>query len=208
MGMTVHTMPLGMLQANCYVVSKDGKALLIDPGAEAPKIQRYLAAQGLQAEMILLTHGHGDHIEAVRELGLPVYIHADDEACLYDASRNLSGYAGMSFALKKGSLQVTLVADNATIPFVGETIRVIHTPGHTKGGVCYLLGSSLFSGDTLFCRSIGRSDFPGGSHKQLLASVKEKLFVLPDDTKVYPGHGPSSTIGDEKRLNPFFDEGM
>lgn len=207
MSVTVHTMPLGLLQANCYIIEKDGKALVVDPGAEAPKIEAFLAKRGLTAEAVLLTHGHGDHIEATRHLELPVYIHADDEACLYDESRNLSGYAGMPFAMKKGTLSVTTLADGAEIAFAGETVRVIHTPGHTKGGVCYLLGGDLFSGDTLFRRSVGRSDFPGGSHKQLIASVKEKLFVLADDTKVYPGHGPASTIGDEKRLNPFFDEG-
>jgi glyoxylase-like metal-dependent hydrolase (beta-lactamase superfamily II) len=207
MSLGIHTMPLGPLQANCYVIEKDGKALVVDPGAEAPKIKALLVKRGLTGEAVLLTHGHGDHIEAVRHLSLPVYMHADDELCLYDASRNLSEYAGMSFSMKKGTLSVTTVADGAVIPFAGETVRVIHTPGHTKGGVCYLIGSDLFSGDTLFRRSVGRSDFPGGSHKQLIASVKEKLFILSDNTKVYPGHGPASTIGDEKRHNPFFDEG-
>jgi glyoxylase-like metal-dependent hydrolase (beta-lactamase superfamily II) len=206
MPLRVHTLPVGMLQANCYVIEKDGTAVLVDPGADAAKIRSFLDKKGLTAKAVLLTHGHGDHIEAVRHLGLPVYVHADDEECLYDAAKNLSGYAGMPFAMTKGSVSVTLLADGDTVPFSGDAIRVIHTPGHTKGGVCYLFGNLLFSGDTLFCRSVGRSDFPGGSHAQLMRSIESKLLTLPDETEVYPGHGPSSTIGSEKKCNPFFDD--
>ncbi|MBX6377809.1 MAG: MBL fold metallo-hydrolase, partial [Clostridia bacterium] len=148
----------------------------------------------LKVERILLTHGHVDHVSAVEaiaaETGAPVFIHPDDEALMARSCRHRpDGYLG----------------DGDEVPFAGGAFRVLHTPGHTPGGVCFYWPDDrvCFSGDTLFAGSIGRTDLPGGSHQTLLASIRTRLLVLPDDVLVYPGHGPQTTIGEERRTNPF-----
>lgn len=196
----------GIMGANCYLftcpVTK--KAALIDPGAESPKIYRWVLEKGLEVEYILLTHGHVDHIGAIdslrEQLKAKVAIHGLDAAMLTDGAKNLSSHFGPSIVLKAAD---ELLTDGQMIHIGDETVTVLATPGHTPGGVCYLTREGIFSGDTLFADSIGRTDFPGGSLEQLLSGIQEKLFVLPDDTKVFPGHGPATTIGKERKDNPF-----
>lgn len=197
---------MGVMGANCYIVScpETKKAAVIDPGAEGKRIQRWVLEKGYHVEYILLTHGHLDHIGAVDELrdafGAKVGIHANDANMLTDGQKNLSTYMGSSLEMKPADF---LLEDGQTITIGQITITVLTTPGHTLGGVCFLTAEGLLSGDTLFAGSIGRTDFPGGSLEQLLDGIEEKLMVLPEETRVYPGHGEETTIGREKRANPF-----
>ena len=153
----------------------------------------------------MLTHGHFDHIGAVKylreELNAPVAIHAEDADCLNDDSKNLSFYMGMDIG---GQGTADIMLKNGDKLYVGDiTLKVIHTPGHSRGSVCFLSSRAVFTGDTLFHGSIGRSDFPGGDFKELINSINNKLMVLDDNCIIYPGHGPVSTIGREKVINPY-----
>jgi len=198
---------LGPMGANCYLYScrESKKAVIIDPGADGKKIQRWVLDKGLKVDYILLTHGHVDHIGAVDELrvllgDVQVGIHADDAGMLTDAKKNLSSYLGSGLVLQSADF---LLQDGQGIMVGNELLTVISTPGHSPGGVCFLGTEGLISGDTLFAGSIGRTDFPGGSLEQLLKGVKDKLMILPDATKVFPGHGEETSIGEEKRDNPY-----
>ena len=202
--MEIHRLQVGRLQANCYIVActNTRKAIIIDPGGDPEMIIHNVAEKDYEIEYILNTHGHMDHVEANGEihkaLGGKLAIHSEDAdmllgATIFDRSRNNQEY-------KKPDL---LLNDKDTIHFGDLTLEVIHTPGHTPGGVCFLVEDNLFSGDTLFSGSVGRWDFPGGSYSDLLRSLNEKLLVLEDAVVIYPGHGPSSTIGHERRHNPF-----
>lgn len=199
-------MPLGIYQANCYIINDEttGDAAIIDPGGDFPEIKAYLEDKGLKPKYIIVTHAHVDHIGALKELkdysGASVCIHSGDHDMLRNKRRNMS--AGM------GSQPVEMEADrlleDGEIIKLGTTeLQVIHTPGHSRGGICIYCQGHLFSGDTLFACSIGRTDLEGGSFEELIASIKEKLLILPDDTEVFPGHGPSTTILIEKKRNPF-----
>lgn len=198
--------PVGVMGANCYLVycSETKKAAVIDPGAEGKKIYRWILEKELKVEYILLTHGHADHIGAVDELkelvGGKVGIHAADAGMLTDERQNLSFYFAPAVKMQPADF---LLHDGQELT-VGEIkIKVLATPGHSRGSVSFLTADGLISGDTLFAGSIGRTDFPGGSLEQLLQGVEQKLLVLPDETPVYPGHGEATTIGTEKRVNPF-----
>lgn len=201
--------PLGSFQTNCYILidEKTNQAVVIDPGSEPERLIKELNGLKADVKAVLLTHGHGDHIGAVealrKETGAPLYVHPLDAAMLGDANRNLSSFTGEAFACKESE---HLVKEGDIIQ-VGEEIRlqVIFTPGHTQGGVCYYAKDQglLFAGDTLFAESIGRTDFPGGSYATLIQNIKDKLMTLPDETRVFPGHGPETTIGWEKDHNPF-----
>ena len=200
---------MGAMGANCYLFAcmETNKAVVIDPGADGKRIYRWILEKGLKVEYILLTHGHVDHIGAVDELrdllgDVLVGIHADDAGMLTDGRKNLSSYFGPGLALKKADL---LLQDGQELKIGKERIKVISTPGHSPGGACFLCSEGLFSGDTLFAGSIGRTDFPGGSMNQLVDGVKKKLLILPEDTRVFPGHGEETSIGEEKRDNPFLD---
>lgn len=195
--MIVHKMPLGAYQTNTYIVKarEDGEqCIVIDPGYEADTICDYLEKQGLTAKAILLTHGHFDHVGAVKELaaetGCEVYIHASE--------------ANLPPMMTAGPLYYTRTyAEGDRIsPIDGMEITVLHTPGHTPGSVCLIYGQHLFSGDTLFQGSCGRVDFPGGSPQQMMASLS-RLAGLPCDYRVHPGHGESTTLEAEKRFNPY-----
>ena len=194
----IKSMTLGMVATNCYlIINKETKeALLIDPADNALRISNVIEENVCTLKAILLTHGHFDHIMALNELkkryNVPVYAHEEEEDVLKQSSLNMSGMIGQIY---------TTQAD-----IYVKDIIVLHTPGHTKGGVCYYLPEEkvLMSGDTLFHCSIGRTDFPTGSMSQLVRSVKEQLFVLPDDVQVYPGHDSVTSIGYEKQYNPFF----
>lgn len=197
---------VGVMGANCYIVScpETKKAAVIDPGADAENLHRWILEKGYQVEYILLTHGHFDHIEAVGDLReffqAKVGIHEGDAAMLTDGQKNLSRLVGRAFDTKAADF---LLEDGQVLNVGNLSITVLATPGHTLGGVCFLTSEGLLSGDTLFEGSIGRTDFPGGSYEQLLAGVEKKLLILPEETRVYPGHGSETTIGREKRENPF-----
>jgi len=198
---------MGALAANCYLFScsETKKAMVVDPGADGKTIYRWILEKGLKVEYILLTHGHMDHIGAVDELkellgDVLVGIHTNDAGMLTDGRKNLSSYFGPGLAFKQADL---LLSDGQELMVGKERIKVIATPGHSPGSVCFLCSEGLISGDTLFAGSIGRTDFPGGSMNQLLDGVKKKLLILPDDTRVFPGHGEETSIGEEKQYNPF-----
>ena len=155
-------------------------------------------------DCIINTHGHADHIlgnvRVKQATNAPILIHKDDADMLPSAQKNLSAWIGAGVSCGEGD---RLIKDGDKIVIGDFEFKVIHTPGHTPGGICLLTEGVLFSGDTLFAESVGRSDFPGGSHHKLITSIKEKLMVLDDDVKVLPGHGPGSTIGWERKMNPF-----
>ncbi len=204
----IKSMTLGMVATNCYlIINKETKeALLIDPADNALRISNVIEENGCTLKAILLTHGHFDHIMALNELkkryNVPVYAHDEEEDVLKQSSLNMSGMIGQIYTTQAD----IYVKDGEHLKLAGLDIIVLHTPGHTKGGVCYYFPEEkvLMSGDTLFHCSIGRTDFPTGSMSQLVRSVKEQLFVLPDDVQVYPGHDSVTSIGYEKQYNPFF----
>ena len=204
----IKSMTLGMVATNCYlIINKETKeALLIDPADNALSISNVIEENVCTLKAILLTHGHFDHIMALNELkkryNVPVYAHEEEEDVLKQSSLNMSGMIGQIYTTQAD----IYVKDGEHLKLAGLDIIVLHTPGHTKGGVCYYLPEEkvLMSGDTLFHCSIGRTDFPTGSMSQLVRSVKEQLFVLPDDVQVYPGHDSVTSIGYEKQYNPFF----
>lgn len=206
--MILETIEVGQLDANCYILAQDrgGKAVIIDPGGDAPKIQKVLEKYSLEPGLIINTHGHIDHIGADDKFNVPVYVHEADAGLLRDPQLNLSNFLMSDFRVG-GSCAIKPLKEKELVGLPGLQLEVIHTPGHTPGGICLLLKQPahkiLFTGDTLFYSSIGRTDFPGASHKLLLNSIRDKLLGLPKDTVIYPGHGPSSTIGDEIENNPF-----
>ena len=187
-------MAVGPLQANCYILgcSKTNEGAVIDPGGEVFRIVKEVNRSGLRIGHILITRGHFDHTGGAKELKditkAPVWIHQSDAV-------------GLGFS-PDGQL-----FDGQEIQVGSYRISVIHTPGHSQGGVCFYAPGALFTGDTLFAGSVGRTDHPGGDHNRLISGVINKLFPLGDDLRVYPGHGPVSTIGQERLNNPFFQMG-
>ena len=207
--MSVKSMVLGPVQTNVYFLINDEtkETVLFDPAYAGERIVKYLSDSGLTLRAIFLTHGHFDHITGVSSvcdaLKVPVYAAEKEERLLSDGQLNesLEGY-GYSVTVKPD----VLLSDGQETEVAGMKIRMIETPGHTEGSCCYYHeeGKALFSGDTLFAGSVGRTDLPTGSMKQLLTSIETKLMSLPDDTDVYPGHGEFTTIGYERKWNPFF----
>lgn len=210
MGLVVHIVETAPIEENCYILEDEAtsEGLIIDPGNDAEEILAEVKAHNLKICAIVLTHGHWDHIGALdkvrKALGAKAYIHKEDAAMLTDGRSNLSAFMLQRYdnqpAAADGFLEEGDVVD------CGESkLKVIHTPGHTRGGICLYDAENrvLFSGDSLFRGEIGRCDFPGGSLPLLVGSLKEKLMVLPPETKVYPGHGPSSIIGWERKNNPY-----
>lgn len=204
--MIIETLAVGSLGANCYIIgcSDTKEGVVIDPGGSSNAILNTVKSLGLNIKYIIDTHGHIDHIGANDEVkkatGAEVIIHEDDKDMLTNHQKNLSMFMGEELSFSPAD---RLVKDGDTIEFGNLVLEVIHTPGHTRGGITLKLDQKLFVGDTLFAGSIGRTDFPGGSYEDIIKSIKTKLLVLPEDTKVYPGHGPVSTIGYEKKTNPF-----
>jgi len=206
--MILEKVTVGIFQVNCYILAEasGGAAAIIDPGADENNIRKALVKHQLKPGVVINTHGHFDHIGCDDKFGVPVYVHPDDAALLKDARLNLSDFLfNTSYAM--GKVTIKLAQDKDIIKLDGIELEVIATPGHTRGGICLLLkkpqNKILFSGDTLFYQGVGRTDFPGASESDLVKSIKEKLFRLSGDTVVYPGHGPSSTIKEEKENNPF-----
>ncbi len=198
--------PVGALQANCYIVgdSETKEVVIIDPGAEWEKIYNEIDSNEYKVHYIIATHGHGDHIGAIKDLkgkiDAEVVIHKEDSGMLRDSRLNLSKFTG------DGCTQIShdIIVEDEDELLVGQhKFKFIHTPGHTRGGVCILVDKKLFSGDTLFQNTIGRTDLPGGDYQQILNALKNKLMVLSDDIEVYPGHGSSTTIGIERQTNPY-----
>ena len=210
-------MVLGVCQTNCYFLYRAGapEAIVVDPGDHGDKIASALERNGFQVAGILITHGHFDHIWGCKELKeaanaaaaqrgtepVKVYALEGERELRMDAHMNVSRQMNRPYTCEAD----VYVKDGEEITLAGMTCRVIATPGHTAGGCCYYFEEAgiLLSGDTLFQESVGRTDFPTGSMGTLIRSVKDKLFLLPDETLVYPGHGDSTTIGNEKKYNPF-----
>ena len=191
--MDVYTLPLGAYQTNCYVVHREGRCIVIDPGYEAGKVLAFLEEKGLTLEAILLTHGHFDHVGAVRDLvaltDCDVYLHPADTA--------------MPPQMTAGPLYYThSLSGGQTLSLCGMEIGVFHTPGHTPGSVCFQIGSLLFTGDTLFAGSCGRTDLPGGDWATITRSL-QFLKTLEAPYKVFPGHGNATTLETEKARNPY-----
>ena len=203
--LTVQQFAVMPFDENCYVVSDEtGEGVVIDPGGMAKEILAYIRENKLAIKAVLDTHGHCDHIganDAIRDATeAPLCIHKEDAAMLSDMRLNLSAFMGFK-ALSRPAER--LLSEGDKISFGQSELEVVHTPGHTKGGVCFVGDGVAFTGDTLFAGSIGRSDFPGGSERDLIGNIKKKLLALPDETKVYAGHGPSSEIGWERKCNPY-----
>ena len=198
---------LGMVGTNCYLLcNMDIKeCVLIDPADSQDEISRMIDESGCSLKGILLTHGHFDHImaaDAVRDkYGIKVYASCDEKNTLEQPHINLGEAYGLKLSVKADVWH----KDGEILKLAGFDIEALHTPGHTEGGSCYYIREIgvLFSGDTLFCGSVGRTDFPGGSMSEIVRSIKEKVMVLPDDTKVYPGHGEGTSVGYERENNPF-----
>ncbi len=206
----VITNQLGDFMTNCYTVynAVTRDAVLIDPACNARFLNNILVNEQLNCVAILLTHGHYDHIGALPELmelvghKVPIYASAEEEDVLNDPRKNLSTMLSGQMVTVKPDI---LLQDDQEIELLDTKLRCFLVPGHTKGGMCYYFAENgiLFSGDTLFARSIGRSDFPTGDGIKLVKSIKEKLMALPDETIVYPGHNERTTIGKERNANPF-----
>lgn len=207
-GLIVEAHPVGALRCNAYIIGcpKTGKGIIIDPGDEGERLLERVRDLGLSIEALVHTHTHLDHVSASRELaealGAPILIHPHDHELyrLLPKQRELFGFAPGAEPREVDRF----LEDEEVIRFGdGHALRVIHTPGHTLGSVCLEMGERLFSGDTLFQGSIGRTDLGGTSPEGLVRSIKQRLYPLDDDTRVLPGHGPDTTMGIEKATNPF-----
>ncbi|WP_010233509.1 MBL fold metallo-hydrolase [Clostridium arbusti] len=198
--MKINIIPAGIYDANCYILIDEvaNEAAVIDPGGDAQMLINNIKASQAEVKMILLTHGHADHTGAVSELrnefGCSVYINEKDSELI---DKNVPIYGN------KDENGDKFLNEGDIIKFGNYEIKCIETPGHTPGGMCFLIGNTIFTGDTLFHRSIGRTDFKGGDFGAIISSIKNKLLPLPEDTIVYPGHGPKSSIGFERNNNPF-----
>lgn len=207
--MTVKCIPCGLLKANCYIVECENEALIIDPGYLEGEILKYIYNNGQKCKYILLTHRHFDHLNgavALRKLcGAEIVIHKDDECGLYSDEDSLADVCrGFYGNVDPDSRADVLVSDGDVIKTDEFTVKIIHTPGHTVGGVSFDINGDVFCGDTIFKGTAGRTDFPGGKHSELLASISRLGEIFSDDTVLYPGHGEATTIGDERQYNPFF----
>ncbi len=204
--MKIYRLEVGMLATNCYIAVNEElkEGVIVDPGGDAARILSLVDELGIKVAAIFVTHGHSDHIMALNEVrkatGAPVYVSEEDADMLTKAERNLSIY--MTGNLECAPAE-NFFKDGETVTVAGMDFKVYATPGHTKGGMCLHAADVVFCGDTVFCESIGRTDLPGGSYKQILQSIKDKILVLDDETKLLPGHGPATTVAWERRRNPF-----
>lgn len=206
--MIIKVLSVGALETNCYLVwcPNTKEAIVIDPGDEGERILEVIREMEIKIKYIVNTHGHHDHIGANKELkeatGAPIVIHSQDAKMLTDPVHNLSKFLGST---TKEPAADQLVEDGDVISFGQINLKVLHTPGHTPGGMCLYSQEEkvCFTGDTIFNGSVGRTDLPGGSYATLIKSIYDKLLTLPSDVTIYPGHGPKSTISEEKAINPF-----
>ena len=206
--MRIANLPSGALQANTYLAvdEKTNEGFIVDPGGYNKVLTKEVRDNDVNIKYIILTHGHSDHICGVNEHkaefpDAKIVAYKDEEAMLENPNLNQSPGFGVPYSTKAD----ILVSDGDELKVGDVTLKFIHTPGHTEGGMCIYVkeAKALFSGDTLFRQSIGRTDFPGGSYKEIMDSIRKKLFLLPDDTNVFPGHMGMTSIGFEKENNPF-----
>ncbi|MCD2345315.1 MBL fold metallo-hydrolase [Clostridium guangxiense] len=198
--MKIGIIPVGSYMTNCYIVIDEitNESIIIDPGDDAERLLDEFNKTGSHLNFIILTHGHADHTAAVAEFrskyAVDVYMSKKDSE-LIEKEEYMFG--------EKNENANKFIKDGDVLKFGSKNVKCIETPGHTPGGMCYLIENSLFSGDTLFNNSVGRTDFPGGDYAAIISSIKNKLMKLDDNIKVYPGHGSETTIGFERRSNPF-----
>jgi hydroxyacylglutathione hydrolase len=203
----IKTLGVGMLGTNCYIVMDEDtkEGFIIDPGGDAKKVLQAASGAGLDCRGILCTHGHIDHVGAVGKVaeatGATVYISKQDSGALSGAVQGLGARLGSLVTSKPSVFE--LVAEGDTLGFGEHTITVLATPGHTTGSLSFLCEENLFCGDLVFEGSIGRTDLRGGSFSELIDAVQRHVFTLPDDVRIYPGHGPATTVRAEKATNPF-----
>lgn len=208
--MFIKKLIVGPLEVNCYIIGDEdaGEAAVIDPGDEDDRILVEIKENGLKLRYIINTHAHFDHVgvnQALKEItGAEILIHEADQELLTVAGEQAFLY-GLDILPSKAD---RLLKDGDEINLGRINLKVLHTPGHSKGSISLLGDGFIFTGDTIFAGSAGRTDFPGGSLEELLKSIRERLAILNDRTAVFPGHGPETTIGKEKRYNPFFNEGI
>jgi len=202
----IKKLEVGPIMANCFIVGCENtkEAVVIDPGDDADRILMELAKSEFKVKYLINTHGHFDHVGANKRMkevtGAELAIHPDDEHMLEELSRSATMF-GLS--AENSPPADILLNEGDEVKFGELTLKVIHTPGHSMGGICLYTKGHLFAGDTLFAGSIGRTDLPGGDYDTLISSIKEKLLHFDESTVVYTGHGPETTIGNEKRMNPF-----
>ncbi|MBC2703876.1 MBL fold metallo-hydrolase [Desulfobacula sp.] len=204
--MIIKKLEVGPIMANCFILGCEStkQAVVIDPGDDADRILMELAKSELKVKYLINTHGHFDHVSANKRMkeatGAQIAIHPEDEPMLHELSQS-----ALMFGLSSENSPPAdiLLEDGDEVIFGEITLQVIHTPGHSKGGISLYTKGHLFSGDTLFSGSIGRTDLPGGDYDTLISNIREKLLIFDEDTIVYTGHGPETTIGNEKRMNPF-----
>ncbi|MEW6608197.1 MAG: MBL fold metallo-hydrolase [bacterium] len=199
----IHKLVVGFMESNCYILEDGNEAIVIDPGGDAYLILDKLNELKTKLIYIINTHGHIDHIAGNNELknatGAKILIHKNDAVMLTDSSSNLS-----AFFYEPIITSADRLLENGEFIETGHLkLKVIHTPGHTQGGICLPGDKFIFTGDTLFAGGIGRTDFPGGDYKTLIDSINQHLLILKDETIIYPGHGNISTIGEERKTNPF-----
>ncbi|HZD60067.1 MAG TPA: MBL fold metallo-hydrolase [Anaerolineae bacterium] len=206
--MFLETVVVGDLDTNCYIIASEyaNEAIVIDPAGNAGVILDTIAAKSLDVKYILLTHGHWDHFGVAgilaEKTGAKIGIHKDDLEMLGNPMLSMGFMAGED---ENETIKADFELTDGQVLKIGDMdVKIIHTPGHTRGGVTIQIGDSLFTGDLIFYRSIGRTDLAGGSYESLLKSVREKIFTYPDQVKIYPGHGPSTSVGEERRGNPYF----
>ncbi|HEX21485.1 MAG TPA: MBL fold metallo-hydrolase [Actinobacteria bacterium] len=207
--MLIETISVGPLETNCYVVAAGAgtSAAVIDPGDDVDKILKVVNGNGLKVTHIINTHGHYDHIGADSALaattGAKIYIHSLDASMIKDPQSNLSLFLNSDYEMND---EVVKISDGEELVVGGLKLKIIHTPGHTPGGISLFLHGRLFVGDLIFSGSVGRTDLEGGDFSALMSSISKIILEYPDDTIIYPGHGPATTIGAEKQNNPYIKQ--
>lgn len=195
----------GSFETNTYIISNENKCVVVDPGLDFEYYAKEINSK-YDVVAVLITHGHIDHIDGLRLFkNALVYIHKEDEEFLYDSRLSLYSWMGLKTPFHKNDLKIVTVNDNDTFELIGLNFKVIHTPGHTKGSVCYQYKNKLLSGDTLFKNSCGRTDFPTGSSSAMIRSLNRLMIECSDNVDVYPGHDEKTKIKDEKRNNPYIN---